>query len=172
MKALRILFLGVAMAVALPLAAVRTDAQEQSTPSALDAARELFGLMSGDMITPLVTSITNQTWPVIERDLRSKNPSLDQTVSLELRKEFERIHVEFLTDVMKEGPAIYARHFTEPELRQLIAFYRSPVGAKMLKVTPQMTAETMALIMPRVQEIIVKTNEAFKKVLTDRGFRL
>jgi uncharacterized protein len=171
MKLLRMLALGVAMAAA-PLPTQRIIAHAQTTPSSLEAARELFAIMSGDMVRPLVESITNQTWPLIERDLRSKNPNLDQRASMELRKEFERIYLEFLSDVLKEGPAIYARHFTEPELRALIGFYRSPVGVKLLQVTPQMTAETMQLILPRIQDIIGKTNDAFQRVLRDRGFRL
>jgi uncharacterized protein len=170
MKTLRILVIGAAIVLALPTNSMVARAQE--APSSLEAARELFGIMSGDMVRPLVESITNQTWPLVERDLRSKNPNLDQQASLDLRKEFERIYLEFLNDVLKEGPAIYARHFSEPELRALITFYRTPVGVKLLQVTPQMTADTMQLILPRIQDIIMKTNQAFQKVLRDRGYRL
>jgi hypothetical protein len=35
-------------------------------------------------------------------------------------------------------------------MREIMAFYRTPTGAKTLKVFPQMTAEVMALIMPRM----------------------
>ncbi len=38
---------------------------------------------------------------------------------------------------------IYARHFTHDEIRQLIAFYDSPVGAKLIAQMPALNDETM-----------------------------
>ena len=54
-----------------------------------------------------------------------------------------------LSDIMKDAPPIYARHFTLDELRQLIAFYKSPVGAKAMRELPQVMAEFVATITPR-----------------------
>ena len=39
---------------------------------------------------------------------------------------------------------IYAKHFTHEEIKQLIAFYESPIGKKMIKVQPQIMMESMA----------------------------
>lgn len=38
---------------------------------------------------------------------------------------------------------IYERHFTHDEIEQLIAFYESPIGKKLIKVQPQITIESM-----------------------------
>ena len=38
---------------------------------------------------------------------------------------------------------IYDRHFSTDELRQLLAFYRTPIGQKLLAETPAMTRESM-----------------------------
>lgn len=38
---------------------------------------------------------------------------------------------------------IYERHFTHDEIEQLIAFYESPIGKKMIKVQPQIVTESM-----------------------------
>ena len=40
--------------------------------------------------------------------------------------------------------AVYDRHFTADELRQLLAFYRSPIGRKMLSEQPGILRESMA----------------------------
>ncbi len=38
---------------------------------------------------------------------------------------------------------VYAKHFTPAELKELIAFYKSPVGAKNLALTPKLMSEVM-----------------------------
>ena len=45
-----------------------------------------------------------------------------------------------LTEIMKQAPPIYARHFTLDEINQLIAFYKSPVGIKAMKELPAVMA--------------------------------
>lgn len=39
---------------------------------------------------------------------------------------------------------VYDRHFTTDELRQLLSFYRSPIGRKMLDAQPAILRESMA----------------------------
>lgn len=38
---------------------------------------------------------------------------------------------------------IYAKHFTPEELKELVTFYKSPVGSKNLKLAPQLMTEVM-----------------------------
>jgi hypothetical protein len=51
---------------------------------------------------------------------------------LQLRKEYESKKAELVYEVA----IIYAQHFTEQELKELIAFYKTPLGQKMLKEEP------------------------------------
>jgi hypothetical protein len=44
-------------------------------------------------------------------------------------------------DIKPQLAAIYVREFSEDELRQLLAFYRTPVGAKTLSRFPVIMAE-------------------------------
>jgi hypothetical protein len=57
----------------------------------------------------------------------------------ELRKEMD---VNELTELVVP---IYDRHLTHQDVKQLIAFYESPVGRKLLGVQPQIVGESMAL---------------------------
>jgi len=145
-------------------------AQAAATPESLAAARELLAIISKDTMRQVVTQVANQVWPTVERSLRAKQPDISAAQVAELRAEFERIQLEYMASVMDDAPVIYARHFSADELRELLAFYRSPIGAKALRVLPQVTAESMALMMPRLQQIQAQTMEAFTKVLRQRGF--
>ena len=65
---------------------------------------------------------------------------------------------KMIDELINAMPALYARHFTTAEIIELGKFYKTPVGAKTLKVLPSLTAESMQLgqqlVMPRVQEVM------------------
>ena len=50
-----------------------------------------------------------------------------------------------LPEVLNEVACVAARHYTLAELQQLRAFYMSDTGQKMLKESPEVTKETMAI---------------------------
>lgn len=59
---------------------------------------------------------------------------------------------------------IYDKHLKDSELRDLIAFYRSPTGQKMIAVVPKMALETLMAFSekfsPKLQEFMKGTAEA------------
>ncbi|MCE3265204.1 MAG: hypothetical protein K0R43_4283 [Pseudoduganella sp.] len=61
-----------------------------------------------------------------------------------------------MADMEKEMIALYSRHFTPDELKQIAAYYRTPVGAKSMRLMPQVMAESMAIgqriTLPRIQK--------------------
>jgi hypothetical protein len=165
--------LAVAAALTLPIAmppslVLAQDTAAPADADALTAANELFALLSDDLVGQLGAQLMAQLWPVIERDLSARG--VDAAALAELRGEFERIQLLHLADVMKEGPAIYARHFTATELREIAAFYRTPTGQKTLREMPKVTAEAVAAVLPRLQEVQRATQDAFARILRERGY--
>jgi len=146
------------------------SAQGAGSPEAMQAANDLFALLYKDMLPRLVDQMTTQAWPPIEQALRAKRPEVDAATLNELRGEFVRIEMEYMSTTLADAPALYARHFTAAELRDLLAFYRTPTGEKSLRVLPDLMSELMAGLMPRVQEVLRQTGQAFGKVLRERGF--
>ncbi len=61
---------------------------------------------------------------------------------------------------------IYDKHFTHEEIKDLITFYESPVGKKILEKNPEITSELMNIMMtkymPDFQDSINKRLEAIK----------
>jgi uncharacterized protein len=47
-------------------------------------------------------------------------------------------------ELMDEAARAYASHFTEPELKQLLTFYQSPLGRKVIAEEPKAADEGMA----------------------------
>ena len=46
-------------------------------------------------------------------------------------------------ELMNDAARIYASHFTEPELKQLLTFYQSPLGRKVIAEEPKAADEGM-----------------------------
>jgi len=141
---------------------------EDPSPEALQAANELFGILSKDMMNQLMAQVTNAFWPAVEQKARAEK--IDDATIGDLRKEFDRIQIAFVTEAMKGAPPIYAKHFSAEELRELSAFYRTPAGSKALHELPTVMGEFTAQMVPRLQDVQRDTNEAFTKVLRDHGY--
>jgi hypothetical protein len=65
-----------------------------------------------------------------------------------------------MDELVAEFIPLYARHFTAAEIRDMAAYYRTPVGAKMIRLMPQIAGESMQIsqkvLMPRLNAAIEK----------------
>jgi hypothetical protein len=50
-----------------------------------------------------------------------------------------------MDEMVAEFIPLYARHFSADEVRQMAAYYRTPIGAKMIRLMPQIAAESMQM---------------------------
>ena len=67
---------------------------------------------------------------------------------------------------------IYDKHFTESELQDLVTFYKSPTGQKMVAATPSLMVDTMGAfsekIMPKLQEFMKEAAGAEMAILKEK----
>ncbi|MEJ7846578.1 MAG: DUF2059 domain-containing protein [Pyrinomonadaceae bacterium] len=67
---------------------------------------------------------------------------------------------------------LYDRNFTESELRDLIIFYKTPVGQKMISAAPKMMMEAMTAfsekLTPKMQDFFKETTESELAALKKR----
>ncbi len=54
-------------------------------------------------------------------------------------------------DVLRDMIPIYQSHFSESDLKQIITFYSSPIGQKVLREMPAMSAEANRVSLARLQ---------------------
>jgi hypothetical protein len=109
------------------------------TAGAVAAARELIVVKGGAaMFEPVIPGVIETA----KNSLVPTNPNLTRElndVAAQLRKDYENKKAELVYEVA----LIYAAHFTEQELRELVAFYKSPLGQKMLKEEPLALDQSM-----------------------------
>jgi hypothetical protein len=137
------------------------------TPEAMQAARDLAAIMNGDTVGQMTAALTAQIWPSIERQL---GPKVDAATLSELRTEFEHALSSFTAEVMRDSPAVYARHFTADELRAMLAFYKSPVGQKALSTMPTVMTELGQQMAPRMQAFQADLHTKMEATLKKHGY--
>jgi len=159
-RVLAILLLGLCLA---------TPARAQTTPSpeTMHAAQDLAALVSKDTVQQMTSAIFGQMWSSMEAQLSSK---VDAATLAELRSEVERVVVKFASDAMKDAPTIYARHFTAAEMGDVLAFYKTPTGAKALREMPKVAAESAALMAPRMGPFQQELGTAVQAIMKKHGY--
>jgi len=111
-------------------------AEDEFTESHLNAAREVVAvtdsLSTFDDILPLLAEQTRTLF--IQSDPSRTQEVIDVTNDVALQLAAKRGD---LNGIIYE---VWARRFTEEELRELAVFYQSPLGAKLTKNGPTITA--------------------------------
>lgn len=65
--------------------------------------------------------------------------------------------------------ALYTAAFNQQELEQLVAFYRSPLGAKVLQQLPMLTAESAQLTQAQVFKAAPEINRLLEQMSKELG---
>jgi uncharacterized protein len=158
-----------AAAIALALAALGGIAfggvaqAQQPTPAAIALAREI-----------LILKGASEMWdPIIPNTIsRARNMFLQTNINLakDITEIADQLRAEYApraAELSNEVAAAYAARFTEPELKELLAFYKSPIGRKAIAEEPQVIDASAARMLEWggkfSEEIIVKMRTEMKK---------
>lgn len=90
--------------------------------------------------------------PDERKRLKFEADATTERILTRLRAEFPK-RINFGELLERAGMEMYGKHFTEDELKELIAFHKTPVAQKLLRLLPQITAETI----PKVTEWVAPT---------------
>jgi hypothetical protein len=127
------------LALALVAAAGSAQAQQPS-PAALASSRELMELKGvKSLVEPVVVGVIEQTKGTILQTNPGLTKDLDE-VSAQLRNEYQPRVAEMTNEIVQ----LYAQRFSEQELKEVIAFYKSAAGKKMLAEEPRILDATYA----------------------------
>ncbi len=151
--------------LAVAVVAISSAAQAQKKPSAaaVETANELVKVTGATaLFNPLISGVVEQAKIVFLQ----QNPGLSgdlNEIAVKIRTDLAPRFSE-LTD---EVGRLYAQHFTEQELKAILAFYKSPVGQKMLKEQPQVVDSSMKFAQDwannLTDEVINKMRDELKK---------
>jgi hypothetical protein len=141
---------------------------QSPSPDAIAAARELIvASRASDQFKTLMPLITQQLKPAIaqgrpevERDYDKIMPLMNEMAQRQFAK---------LADDMA---AIYAKNFSVEEMRQITAFYRSPIGQKFLERFPAVAQESLIVGQKFGESLVRELQQNLTEELRKRGHKL
>jgi len=161
--------------VGLALAGLPAAAQQQAapaapalkpgTPAAMAAAREILAMKNASaMYAQAVPNIVAQTKDSFIQQNLNYQKDLNE-VAVVVAQAFNGKEKE-----IGEGMAqIYCNEFTEQELKDLVAFYKSPLGQKLLANEPRAISFSMSYMNQWAEKFAETVNAQFRAEMRKRG---
>lgn len=126
------------------------------------AAKELLAASNADkqfeIILPIVFNQLRQTMPPALKEVEAREKIFDKILARALERRQE---------VIDQIAVLYTELLTVEEMKAITAFYKSPVGQKVITVMPQLAQKSMeignAWGMKIAQEAMQKLNEEAQK---------
>lgn len=134
-------------------------------PGAIAAAKEILVLKNAAAVYQgaVVSTIQN-----VKNSLLQSNINLQrdiEEVSLKLARDLAGKESE-IGDGMAQ---IYATNFSEQELKDLLAFYKSPLGKKSLEQEPKSIEASLNYMRNWAEDLAQEVNERFRVEMKKRG---
>jgi uncharacterized protein len=161
---------GVALGLVLGAIGGPAFAQQQQdilkpTPSAVAAAKEFLAVKNARvMYADAVVGVVERTKAALMQTNINYQKDLNE-VAVIIAKNFAGRENE-IGEAMAQ---IYARLFTEQELKDLTAFYKSPLGQKLLTTEPRAFQASVAFMKDWSSEFGGVINEQFRAEMHKRG---
>jgi hypothetical protein len=131
----------------------------QSSPSTeLPASREdivkLFDVMRVRQQMELVTQqLLQQMQGMGREEMRDRNPAVTPQQLAKADAVTDKIMKDISTaDMLDDMIPVYQKHLSKSDVDEMIKFYSTPTGQKILREMPAMTAEGMQAMQPRIHK--------------------
>ena len=110
------------------------------SPAAIQLAKQIVELKGArQLFTPLIRGVVEK----VKDQFMQTNFMWAKDLN-EVAANMEKDYAPRVNELVDLAARIYASHFSEAELKQLLAFYQSPIGRKAITEEPKALDESMA----------------------------
>jgi uncharacterized protein len=156
----------VALAGAISLGVAQ--AQQQPSTGAVSLARQILDLKGGvNMFDPVVVGVVEHNKNLILQANPTAGTDIE-TVANQLRKELEPRISEVHTEIARA----YASQFTEQELKDLLAFYKTPLGRKVIEGEPKALDEAGNRVEAWADKLAAEVSGRMRAEMKKKGHNL
>jgi hypothetical protein len=159
---------GLALGLALtgvPAGAQQAPPLKPASPAAIAAAKEILTMKNaGAMYASAVPNIVQKTKDALLQANLNYQKDLDEVAVVVAQKLAGR------EKEIGDGMAtVYANQFSEQELKDLVVFYKSPLGQKLLAAEPRAIQSSMSYMNQWAQTFAETVNGEFRAEMRKRG---
>jgi uncharacterized protein len=162
------LLLAVGMVFVISWTCVAQTSTDDSPASKADVERYFQVINSHDMMKKLMASMTQSMHQIMHEQYLKHKDELPADYESKMSEMTDGMFENMPMDEMMQAmvPA-YQKHFTKGDIDNLVAFYSTPTGEKLLRDMPAIMADSMKDVMPiairymdTVKETLLKKTEA------------
>lgn len=102
-------------------------------------------------------------------EVKTTHPNLDSGTESVIRAVVRESFQELTPEMMKFTDELMSKYFTEGELREMLAYYKTTAGRKSIQVMPQVMQETVIWVQQAVSKLTPRIMEKLKARLEDEG---
>ena len=156
-------------ALTAALVAFSAAAHAQQPPAAaVQTAKEIVTVTGATaLFTPLIPGVIEQA----KNLFLQQNPGLGKDLN-EITAKMRADLAPRFDELTAEVARLYASHFTEAELKELLAFYKSPVGTKLITEQPKVGEEGLKFAQDWANQLSDKVIATMRDELKKRGHAL
>ena len=136
-----------------PAFAQQTSSDDQATKEDVE---QLFTTMHiREQMRNMMDLMAKQSKQMAQEALKKKIPDITQKDLDRIDSMMDRMMKNFdLNGMIDDMIPVYQRHLTKADISAMAKFYETPTGQKMLREQPQMTAEAMKAVQPRMEKMM------------------
>ena len=121
-----------------------------------DTIKELFQLMKDDSTS---TKLMDSLLPVLTQ---KGNQEMDSTAKAKVQEKMQAIMIpvkKMIQRIQEDRLNLYDKYFTQEEIDDMIAYYKSPAGRKYVRLKPEITKE---IVMKVITEYLPEMKKEMK----------
>ena len=141
------------------------QAQQQPTAGALALAKEMSDIKgTTNIFDPIIVGVVEST----RQTLALGNPNMTRdidAVAAQMRGEMQARRAELSQQLIR----VYTEFFTEAELKEAVAFYKTPLGKKLLTDEPKVAETSMKVADEWSQKFAAEVATKMRAELKKKG---
>ena len=163
MKNALCLFISLLPFILAPSSLIAVDANKEK-----DIIRLFEVMHSDDREKQMITMMLQMILDVRHRN----NPAIPEKFWQDSQKILSEELFNSLDEIDKAKIVIYDHHYSDEEIKQITAFYETPLGQKVLKETPAITSEAFAVGKVWGNEVGKRAGARLKELAKKKGYTI
>jgi uncharacterized protein len=149
--------------LAAPVSLARQNSNDAPASKA-DVERFFEAMHTRELINAMMDTMRKQMRQIIHEQVAKQQNLPPGFEAQEVKGVDEMLRNLPIEEILQAMIPVYEKHFTKRDIDDLVAFYSSPTGQKMLKELPAVTAESMQVSQGIIQRRVA---EQMRKVEND-----
>jgi hypothetical protein len=143
-------------------------AQDATDPKNVALSAQLLDLAG---IKPMLVQLLDQMEPNLTKLIQQANPGKEAEVAEVMSHFIVPKMKDHLPEIIDAGAQVYAKHFTSDEIAELIQFYQSPLGAKLVHEQPLIAREMTGISTAWAQAVALQAVHEYADEFRKRGLQ-